>query len=107
MKKLSIDILSNGYPVMDQDEMLQVKGGVSEEEFLRMLDNGTWTGGQVDGWGYVAPEVVVYGKRHYEFGYGCPKCTNLPTLEKQKEYPIMGILWMGSCIIAHELNHNK
>lgn len=107
MKKLSIDILSNGYPVMNQDEMLQVKGGVSEEEFLRMLDNGTWTGGQVDGWGYVADDVVVYGKRHYEFGYGCPKCTNLPTLEYQRENPIKGLLWMYSCMIGHELHHNK
>lgn len=61
MKKLSIDILSNGYPVINQEEMLQVKGGVSEEEFLRMLDDGTWTGGHVDGWGYVADDVVVYG----------------------------------------------
>lgn len=106
MKKLSIDILSNGYPVINQEEMLQVKGGVSEEEFLRMLDDGTWTGGHVDGWGYVADDIVVYGKRHYKFGYGCPKCTNLPSLQFQVDNPILGILRWYSAMLAHELNHN-
>ncbi|MDR0891812.1 MAG: hypothetical protein LBN24_04280 [Mediterranea sp.] len=36
-------------------------GSVSEAEFGRMLANGTWSGGVVNGYGYVAAAVTVVG----------------------------------------------
>jgi hypothetical protein len=34
-------------------------GSYTEEDFCNLMDNGTWQGGYVQGWGYVSPEVIV------------------------------------------------
>ena len=53
MKKLNINKLSE-YPVVNIEEQTSLKGGVSQDEFFRMLENNTWQGGYVDGYGYAA-----------------------------------------------------
>lgn len=75
MKKLNINKLSE-YPVVNIEEQTSLKGGVSQDEFFRMLENNTWQGGYVDGYGYAAPAVTIYGTSWNETGRwdidGCP-----------------------------------
>jgi len=47
--------------VMNEDQRKATVGGISWEEAEAMMNNGTWTGGYVDGEGYMGPEFVIYG----------------------------------------------
>ncbi len=56
MKKLSINKL-NEYPTISEEEQMMLKGGDGDPDF--------------SAYGYVLPEVTVYGKRKYS---SCPAC---------------------------------
>ncbi len=50
------------YKKRNSEENVSTSGRVyTVEEYHRMLEAGTWTGGMVEGLGYVMAEVVVYG----------------------------------------------
>ena len=59
-KKLSINKLSS-FPVLSEQEQIEMKGGYTEEQMISMVNNGTWSGGYVDGWGYVSSVATVTG----------------------------------------------
>lgn len=51
----------SGFPVISEQEQMMMKGGYTIAEMEEMMNHGTWTGGQVDGVGYVSAEITVYG----------------------------------------------
>ena len=59
-KRLNINKLSD-FPVISEQEQMEMKGGTTQAELDAMISNGTWQGGYVDGLGYVSKAVVVEG----------------------------------------------
>lgn len=69
LEKKTLDELASIMPVISETETAQIIGGSGSAsgtmytwaQAESMMDNGTWTGGYVEGMGYVLPEVVVSG----------------------------------------------
>ncbi len=60
LKKLKINKMSE-FPVIGDQEQMMMKGGYTFAQMEQMIDAGTWSGGQVDGIGYVGGVANVYG----------------------------------------------
>ncbi len=73
LKKLKINKMSE-FPVIGDQEQMMMKGGYTITEAEQMMNNGTWTGGYVDGLGYVGTEVTVYGDAPVGPQSECPQC---------------------------------
>ena len=105
MKKLNINKLSE-YPVVNIEEQTSLKGGVSQDEFFRMLENNTWQGGYVDGYGYAAPAVTIYGTSWNETGRwdidGRPACGNGLGYDQTKPKPEHDIVTIWTHFFCHK-----
>ncbi len=58
LKKLKINKMSE-FPVIGDQEQMMMKGGYTIAEAEQMMDSGNWSGGHVDGLGYVGPMVTI------------------------------------------------
>jgi len=75
-----------GYSSSDSDSGFTT---YSQSTAIAMMDNGSWTGGIVDGWGYVAPETT------YTLNSGVSN-NNTSYLDNAKKYAGVPYVWGGS-----------
>lgn len=56
------------FPIIKREDLRKIVGGITQQQFDEWI--GVWTGGYVDGWGYVGHETVIYGYPSNWGGYG-------------------------------------
>ena len=88
----------NEFPVIGEQEQMIMKGGYTFSEMEQMIDAGTWTGGQVDGIGYVGPVSMAYGtdlstfwkrlKYRASFFNNCQECREENEMLNSAGHPI-------------------
>ena len=61
LKKIDLNAMANSFSILSDDDERKVVGGYTEEEAFAMMDAGSWTGGYVDGYGYMGPVSFVFG----------------------------------------------
>ena len=73
MTRKSLDELAKTLPVIEEASQIHYVGGgdgspdnpYTQFEYNTMLNNSNWNGGYVEGIGYVANDVYVYGSSTY------------------------------------------
>ena len=65
LQKLSLTSNENEFKIIGAREADSLRGGYTQAQMDSMMANGTWTGGQVDGMGYVAAPITCFS------GSGC------------------------------------
>lgn len=86
LKKLSINRM-NVFDVINEREQMELKGGTTYSiyEMEEAIEGGYWTGGMVEGLGYVAATVDVqpgfWDKLRYRasIAHSCPHCLEANT----------------------------
>nr|WP_320057661.1 hypothetical protein [uncultured Bacteroides sp.] len=76
LTKKSLCKLAKTMPVIEEKALMKFIGGGSgtsadpytQAELDRMINNGTWDGGFVNNYGYVANDVFIYGNSAYPGG---------------------------------------
>ncbi len=99
LKKLKINKMSE-FPVIGDQEQMMMKGGYTIAEAEQMMNNGTWSGGYVDGLGYVGTEVTVYGT--YGGCSACHKADEWDTLGGRNKLTPFGI-WLVKTFSKHDV----
>jgi len=78
LKKLEIGEMGD-FLIIDSEEQILLKGGYTMSEAEVMMDNGTWIGGFVDGYGYVGAAASITGlpndgRYHVGSSSTCKRC---------------------------------
>lgn len=64
LKKLNLEELKKTMPVIGEIDQRKYIGGTDPiytmDQVDAMIDNGTWQGGEVEGWGYMGPASVIF-----------------------------------------------
>lgn len=61
LKKIDLNAMASSFSVLSDGDKRKVVGGYTEDEAFAMMDAGTWNGGYVDGYGYMAPVSFAFG----------------------------------------------
>ncbi len=92
-----------------EHEQMMLKGGYTVSEAEDMMNNGRWTGGQVDGLGYVGSGVTVYGcyniNDHLNKCCQCPTGSEFATEMTTEDDPLRAILYMAGVYLNHWIDH--
>jgi len=61
-KRMRIKELERDFSILTENQQRGIVGGYTWAEAESMMDHGTWTGGFVDGMGYVGAQVVIFNE---------------------------------------------